>query len=138
MTFKLPAFLTKAFYKKQVKDFFQILSTETHYSGIGMYVRIKLIRKTTRFGMTDEETEIVIYDNCHRRSDSNVFWTFCPYTHDKQYMAKNNFNHDGYGYLINEDSTKHSFIKLSKHDIESAIDTFWERTGVTASGNWAN
>lgn len=136
MISKLRTSIIKFFLKKQVKESFQILSTDKHYSGRGMTVRIRLIRETTLFGMTDKETEIVEYDNRHRRPHLNVFWTFCPYVHDKRYMAKVDYNHDGYGYLINEDSTKHSFVKLSKHDIESAIDKFWERNGITASGNW--
>jgi len=135
---KLTLIFTKNFYKKQIKEYFCVLDVRDYPRAdwTGLRIKIKLVRETTRFGLTDIESEIVNYDNVHRRKSENRFFTYCPYTDDRTYMSKLEFNHEGWGYLYNNDSTEHSFMKLSKKDIEKAVDEYWERNGITVAGNW--
>jgi hypothetical protein len=127
---------TKKFYKEDVQDLFQVLDVEENTIRKGLSITIKLIRKTKRFGIEDIETEIVVYDNVHRQTSSGVFFTYCPYTHDRRFMDALTFNHGGWGYLYNNDSTEHSFIKLSKSDIERGVDNYCINEGISIQGNW--
>lgn len=125
------------FFKFREYEYFSLLSVEHAQLGqrTGLRVKFRLIRNSSFLFFNNTIQEIVVYDNLHRRARDRVFWTFCPYVYDRQYMEKNH-NIDGWGYLINEDSTKHSFIKLTKKEIEDAIDEYCEEKGINLTGNW--
>lgn len=126
------------FFKTKEFEYYSVISVEPYKLGdaTGIRAEFKLIKEIVFMGTTCTQQEIVQYDNLHRRPYDNVFWTFCPYVHDKKYMSEQTTNHDGWGFLVNTDSTNHSFVKLTKKEIEDAIDAYWHKKGIIVKGNW--
>lgn len=130
---------TRDFWRRKSKDTFRVLRVWGHDNKRSWNVRIELTRTTTWLWCTYEISEIVEYDNAHRRAAENRFWTFCPYLWDRAAKARwDSYGgaRDGYEVLINEDSTEHSFIKLTKQDIEREIDRYWALNNIVVQGTW--